>query len=426
MAFSQNKSRVFVLGLDGVPYSLLKGDSIKKSIPNLLSLLSQNNSKRMNSVYPTVSSVAWTSFATGENPAGHNIFGFIDRKPNPFQIVIPTAANRKAKTIWQELSEQGKRVIVINVPMTYPPEEVNGILVSCFLCTDINKSSYPKEFSNYLKENGYIIDVDAWMAKEDKKKFVENLHIALEKRFEITFDLIDKEEWDYFQLHIMETDRLFHFFWNDIQTQSGYYADILKFFKNLDNRINELVCKLSENDRIIMLSDHGFCGIKHEVQLNAWLQSEGLLKFANGNNKLPDYHRDSVCYSLLPGRIFVNLEGREERGTVKESEYNSIRAEIKQKLLDFADPASGEKIIDKVFFREEIYSGPYIENAADIIAHPKRGYDLKGRVGNVDIFEKSHINGMHTYDDACICGRNCDVSTISCIQDVKNFILHCN
>ena len=423
MTITNNEPRTFVLGLDGTPYSLLKEASFKEYIPNLSRLLNQNSGKPMNSVYPTVSSVAWTTYMTGLEPSEHNIFGFVDRDPNPFSIKIPTAIDRKGVSLWEELSQNGKRVIVINVPLTYPPEEVNGILVSDFLCVDINKVSYPSDFSSYLKDKGYVIDVDAWLAREDKRKFMDGLHYAMEKRFEIAFDLIAKEEWDFFQLHIMETDRLFHFFWNDLENRGEYYNDVIRFFKKLDGYIEKLQDRLSENDRFIILSDHGFCGIKYEVQLNVWLEQQGLLKFTNGEKKLPNYHKDAVCYSLLPGRVFINLEGREEKGTVKQSEYQSVREDIKQRLLSFTEPESGEKIIDKVFFREEIYSGPYLDNAADIIAHPKRGYDLKGKIETKDIFEKSHLNGMHTYDDAFICAKNCDISKVDCIRDVKEVIL---
>lgn len=418
-----NKRRVFVLGIDGVPYSFLKNIINEWELPNLLQVCADGSFKRMNSVYPTVSSVAWVTFATGRNPGQHNIFGFVDRKPNPFQIEIPTACDRKAKTIWQELSERRKKVIVINVPLTYPPEEVNGILTSCFLCTDINKSSYPERFSNYLKEKGYVIDVDAWLAKEDKKRFMDGLHQAMEKRFEVAFELLDKERWDYFQLHIMETDRLFHFFWHALEAQNGYYSDIKRFFTKLDGCIRILQKKLFQDDRLIILSDHGFCAVKYEVQLNAWLEKEGLLRFTNGSNKLNDYHKDSICYSLPPGRIFINLEGREEQGTVKISEYQSIREGLKKKLLGLTEPYTGEKVIDRVFFREEIYQGPFIDKAADIIAHPKNGYDLKARTEKKGIFEKTHLSGMHTYDDAFICAKNCDISAVENIQDVKEIIL---
>ena len=127
MTFRDRNIRTFVLGLDGVPFSFLKQQFNSGYMPNLASIAKDNDIKRINSVYPTVSSVAWTSYATGRNPAEHGIFGFIDRTPDPFTLKIPTAQDKKDKTIWKAFSEKKKNVIVINVPLTYPPETINGI-----------------------------------------------------------------------------------------------------------------------------------------------------------------------------------------------------------------------------------------------------------------------------------------------------------
>ncbi len=96
---------------------------------------------------------------------------------------------------------------------------------------------------------------------------------------------------------------------------------------------------------------------------------------------------------------------------------------IKEKLLEFKHPETGEKIIDKVFYREEIYSGPYLENAADVIAHPVNGYDLKARLDTDKVFENTALNGMHTYDDAFICGMNINTEGITSIEEVRKNIL---
>jgi predicted AlkP superfamily phosphohydrolase/phosphomutase len=424
MALFSKKPKTFVLGIDGVPHSFLINKFKDGEMINLRKLSEDNQVKRMNSVYPTVSSVAWTTYMTGKNPAEHNIFGFADRDTKPFRIKIPTAKDRKSKTLWKRLSESGKKVIVMNVPLTYPPEEVNGILVSCFLCTDINKSSHPPLFADYLKSKNYIIDVDAWLARKSKRKFMNELNKALDKRFEIAFELMDSKKWDFFQLHIMETDRLFHFFWDNIETYGDYTNDIKTFLNKLDNYIGELHKKLSKKDRFLILSDHGFCEIKAEFQLNKWLLEEGLLKFEEGAEKqLPNYHNESICYSLVPGRIFINLEGREEKGTVKKANYDLVREDIKKRLLKIKDPENGSKVIKNVFFREEIYEGYFIEKAPDIIAHPVNGYDLKGNLNIKSIFDHSALNGMHTYDDAFILGKNINIGSVESIQDVFHLLV---
>lgn len=416
--------KTFVLSLDGVPHSLLKAWFAQGQMPHFAKFAQEYGMQRMDSVYPTVSSVAWTTYATGLNPAEHGIFGFADRLANPFEIMIPTARNRKAPALWQILSRKKRRVIVINVPLTYPPEAVNGILIAGFLCTDINDISYPDSISRRLKSMGYIIDVDAWLARESKQEFMKKLYEAMEKRFDVAFELMAKEKWDFFHLHIMETDRLFHFFWDDVQKQGEFSGQIAGFFKNLDDRIGSLLQRLGADDTVLVLSDHGFCQVKADLQLNLWLKNEGLLKLDDKDEKkLPSYAKESLCYSMTPGRVYINLKGREEKGSVRKDDYEKVREDIKRRLKALGDPESGESVIDKVFLREEIYSGPYLREAADIIVHPKNGYDLKARVEGDKIFDRTVINGMHTYDDAFISARNMDIASIRSIQDVTRLVL---
>jgi predicted AlkP superfamily phosphohydrolase/phosphomutase len=420
---ARSGKRIFVLGLDGLSHSFLEERFKRGELASLKSIASKGAFKRINSAYPTVSSVAWASYMTGENPGIHGILGFVDRDPNPFRIKIPIAGDRKAKTLWGELSSLGKKVIVINVPLTYPPEKVNGILISDFLCTDIDKAAYPSSLGAYLKSRGYIIDVDAWLARESKEKFADQIMLALEKRFEVAFDLMDKEPWDLFQLHIMETDRLFHFFYSALE--KGPYNDFTRrFFARLDGFIGQLKEKLSNDDGLLILSDHGFCGIKSEVQINAWLEKEGLLKFIpSAEKKIENYDAASIAYSLIPGRIFVNLEGREEKGSVRKCDYDKVRNDITTRLMALKDDATGEKVIERVFFREEIYDGPCLESAADIIAHPRDGYDLKAKAGGNKIFERTALDGMHTFDDAFCAAVNLDISGVRAIQDPFHAIM---
>ena len=119
-------------------------------MPNFSSLIQEGDFKQMNSVIPTISSVAWSSYMTGCNPAKHNIFGFVDLQPGTYDFTIPMASDMKAKTLWERLSEHGLRSIVINVPVTYPPKKIDGVLVSGFLCTDVKKVAQPPEYSAKL------------------------------------------------------------------------------------------------------------------------------------------------------------------------------------------------------------------------------------------------------------------------------------
>lgn len=399
----KKKKKVLVVGLDGTPHSLVKRLTAEGKLPNFSRLLQSGSLSRMNSVIPTVSGVAWSSFMTGKNPAQHGIFGFVDRTANPFEIFIPTSTHMKTETLWETLSKADKKVVVMNVPVTYPPREVNGILISGFLATDLSKAVYPQSLYPKLNELGYRIDIDAWQARASKDDFIKDLDYTLDKRLETMFYLMDNEKWDFFMCHIMETDRLHHFLWKEMEENDPKYAPaFLRYYEKIDQALGEIDEKLNDDTTLIILSDHGFCTIKQEVQLNYWLKQQGRLKFKNNAAKsLSDIDSSSTAYSLIPGRIYLNLKGREPEGKVSPGkDYETVRDELIRSLSEIKDPGTGEKIIKQVYRREEIYQGHYLENAADLIAVPFDGYDLKGALAKDTLTERTPIVGMHTFDDA--------------------------
>ncbi len=426
MLFRKKKKKIVVLGIDGVPYSFLKAELDEGRFKNIRKITSENeNLKKYNSVYPTVSSVAWTSYLTGKNPAEHSIFGFVDRNNEPFTLKIPLASDRTAKTLWKKLSEEGKKVLVLNVPVTYPPEEVNGILISGFLTPSIEKVVKPSSYVGYLKEKGYIIDVDPRFGHTNRRKFMDELHKALDIRMEVFFDLLAKDDYFLAQCHIMETDRINHFFWGDYEDGGEFRGDFDRFYTKLDEWIGKTYELLGDEDIFIVLSDHGFCRVKYNVQLNQFLEDEGYLLWDVDNPRnVTELSPNSKAYSLIPGRIFINLKEREAKGSVSTDDYGKLREELKEKLLNLKSP-EGEQIIEKAFLREEIYSGDYIENAADVIVHPKWGFDLKGNVNTGEVCQKpGAIDGMHTYEDAVIFGRGIDLDKVDSIQDPLRITLN--
>jgi len=161
----------------------------------------------------------------------------------------------------------------------------------------------------------------------------------------------------------------------------------------------------------MVLSDHGFCTLQYEVYVNTWLANRGWLTLPDPKPErvqLKHVGPQSQVYSLDPGRVFINLKGREPEGTVPRSEYEAWRDRIADAAMqDLRDPKSGEPMLEKVIRREAIYDGPELGRAADLILVPRYGYDLKGALGrDVLTFRGDALVGMHTYDDAMIAVRN--------------------
>jgi predicted AlkP superfamily phosphohydrolase/phosphomutase len=404
LKFRKGKKRVFVLSIDGVPYTFLKAQMEAGRFPRLRELDGGSPLSRMRSVYPTISSVAWSSYMTGQNPARHGIFGFVDRTPGSAEVFIPTSLNMTSKTLWEILSQHGKQVVVMNVPVTYPPRQVNGLLVSGFLATDLKKATYPAEAAAELETMGYRIDADAALARESLDRFLEDLHLTLDRRVKAMFHLMEKRPWDYFHVHIMGTDRINHFLWGHMESGDARYAPrFLEYYDRIDEILGRLLDRLDDEVTFILMSDHGFCTVKGEVNLSRYLIEQGLLTYRSSPPKgLADIDPGSRAYTLLPGRIYINLRGREPNGGVEPGEYERVREEVAENLLQFRLPESGEPVIREVFKREDIYSGEHLEAAADLFAIPHDGYDLKADARKDTLVEHSALVGMHTYDDASV------------------------
>lgn len=405
--------KVVVIGPDGTPLSLISSLIAEGELPNFARIFEGGSVRPMTSAIPAVSSVAWSCFMTGKNPGKHGIYGFLDRKPNSYDTYIPNSNVMRSETLWELLSRHGKRVVVMNVPVTYPPRRVNGILVAGFLSPRLEKATYPASVGEQLKSMGYRLDVDPWQARENKDKFLEDLYYTLDKRQEAMFHFMETEEWDFFMLQIMETDRLHHFLWEHWEECDEKYAPaFLKLYHKIDGLLGRLYERLAEDTTLVVLSDHGFCTMKKEVFINRWLQDNGWLNFTRDPpDSLRDIHPDSKAYSMDPGRIFVNLRGREPQGSVDAGrEYEALRKELTDALSELREPESGEPMIERVYKREEIYSGECYPQAPDLVAMPCRGYDLKGSIKKAVLTEKGVINGAHTYDDAMIYIQGQDIN----------------
>lgn len=402
----RKKKRVLLIGLDGVPYSLLKRLVDRGVMKNVGEILKEKNLYQMDASIPEVSSVSWASFMTASNPAEHGIFGFTDFKDYSYSIMFPNYLSLKKETIWDNFSKKGMKSYIINMPQTYPAREHNGILISGFVAIDLKKAVYPPWVYDKLEKFNYKIDVDTERA-QDKEYFYNDLFDTLEKRGRVFKEFI-REDWDFFAAIITETDRLQHFEYEVIDDENGErFEKALKFYEKIDALLGEIVNELKGEDELFILSDHGFTKIKEEVYINAILRENGFLKFENGEPDFKNIDEKSVAFALDPSRIYIHKRNRFPKGRIEEKEIESLKKELKEFFLSIE--RNGEKVIKKVCFKEEIYRGKEIEKAPDMVLISNYGYDLKGNIKSKEIFKKTHFTGMHTRDDAfLICDKKLD------------------
>ena len=379
MRFFQKKKKLIILGLDGVPFEMIKRFTTNGIMNNLGELFMEGRVRKMQVSIPEISSVSWSSFMTGKDPGEHGIFGFVDLIPGTYKYYFPNFRDLKAETFFDELGIKKKRSVIINLPGTYPAKINRGVIISGFVAPDIKKAVYPSRYIDMLNDYGYKIDVEISDVKNRKHNFLSDLNSILKTRTDVALSLYKKEKWDLFMFTVTGTDRLHHFMYDSYQNENcEFHQHFLDFYSELDSVLGEFLCLARNNPdtEIIVCSDHGFRSIRQEVYLNQILKKNGFLSFKNNKSpRLGDISEKSIAFALDPSRIFVNLKKKFPQGYIDRKDYENVREELKILFENYK--INGEKVIKRVFFKEEIYSAKYIDQSADIILLSNTGFDLK-------------------------------------------------
>lgn len=420
-------SKVVCIGVDGGSYALVEKWAKEGLLPNFARLIEDGAGGELLSVIPPISAPAWSTFMTGKNPGKHGIYGFVRLKEGSYDVEFSCGLHLGAKTLWKLLSERGMRVIVINVPMTYPPEEVNGILISGMDAPGVDSPfTYPVELKEEIDRicGGYSIGRIPIVKSQNRAGLLmsrDGIFELLDKRMKVTFYLAERYEWDFLMVKLNAVDYAQHRFWRYIGTESEVADTIYRAYKAVDDLLPRFE-ELAEGWLFVM-SDHGGGAYSGKIiLLNRWLEREGYLRrrrsLVGGGLRralrrlfirLPREMRDTLRARLpglasksmklikFPGiqwqgtkaflsetrdSIRINSEGAYPQGTVSEGEYHNIREELIEKLGELRDPETGKSVFEKVYRREELYSGDYAGEAPDIVLRPREfSYAVSRRFG---------------------------------------------
>jgi predicted AlkP superfamily phosphohydrolase/phosphomutase len=430
----RRKRRACVVGLDGVPIGLLRRLTEDGVMPRTVAIMRAGRLLQMRAALPPVSSVSWSSFMTGANPAEHGVFGFTDVAPRSLELRFPLFSDLAVPTLWDRLGEAGLRCAIINQPATYPARQTPGVLVSGFVAPSLEKSVWPRQHLPQLQRMGYRVDVEADTTQvgrlRDPERFLGNLLACLETRQRAVWHFWDLEEWDYFEAVVTETDRLHHFLWHAVEHEDDpLYPRAMECYQAIDDFIGDLWERFAsrepgarEGEGFFLLSDHGFSGVRQEVCLNAWLKDNGCLNYRKDEpSTVADIAPDTRAFCLDPGRVYLNRRGRFAHGCVEEAEAPVLAQEIACGLRELA--FEGERVMQRVFLREEIYHGPRYDLAPETVAVGNPGFDLKGTTKSKEVFAAPRFQGMHTWDDAFVWSAG-PIADQPEIADLAAVILH--
>jgi len=261
----------------------------------------------------------------------------------------------------------------------------------------------PPEHLAALQGMGYQIDVDTTRARQDHQFMWEELGRTLDSGRR-AFEYFWRQEWDCFELVVTGTDRLHHCLW-DAVVDPGHpmHGGVLDYYRKVDDLIATVTSSFEEAngslEGLFMLSDHGFTAIDQEVYLNTWLVKAGYLRFDSPTpSNLVESGPGTRAFALDPNRIYLNLKGRFPRGLVAPKDRKKVKDELSAALRELR--FGGRAVVRQVFDADEIYSGPLVSSGPDLVVLGEPGFDMKGALGKPEVFGRTDLTGMHTWDDA--------------------------
>ena len=443
--------KVMVIGLDGATFDLIRPWIEDGTMPTLQRLVKGGASGVLTTTLPPISSSAWVSFATGKNPGKHGLVDFVHPRPNSYQISIVSPQQRASKAIWNLLSDAGRKVGIVGMPVTYPPEEVNGYMVSDFLTPSASDDyTYPPSLADELERamGGFpLLPDERHRSTKFTDKFIADMVTDVERRLEGALYLLDNKEADLFFILFWSNDMLQHETWSlldethpdhDPRAGERYRSLVVDFHRKLDHAVGRLLEKAGPEDLVIVMSDHGFGPVHSFFLVNNWLREAGFLKlkkkpltrlkyalfrvgfaplgvfrlvkalrlgflrrrfrFQRGGGLMKrlflsfadvDWARTKAFAVGSFGQIYINQVGQRPQGIVQPGkEYEELREEIAAQALELLDPRTGQRVVDRVHCREEIYSGPLVEKAPDLVLQ-SRNWEYMA-FGHAD-FGASHV-----------------------------------
>jgi predicted AlkP superfamily phosphohydrolase/phosphomutase len=356
--------KIFIISLDGATFSVINPFIRQGYMPNLAMMMSSSVAADLESVVPPVTAPAWTSFMTGKHPNKHGVFDFARFDPEQHNWTINNARNIQSKTLWQILSEENKRVVVLNLPYTYPPYEVTGALVSGWDAPFTEASfSYPAGLSGEIlgrfpdyKDNLWISELQPLRSDAQFAELTHKLKTGFEQQTKIAMDLLAREPWDVFMVHFQQTDWIQHKLWTYIEqgcSNPSDHSPKIEDTRNCYRHFDGLVGLLLEQAEVvrprpttIVLSDHGFGRLMGNIHPNSYLKEWGYLSVA------------SETHDPLKG----------VKNLFRESKYTPLR-------VMYRSLAEAKNVLSNANAKDEHHS--WTDNAEDVLATRGSTWDWK-------------------------------------------------
>lgn len=424
-----DQGRVCLIGLDGATWDLLEPWARAGRLPHLAALMERGAWGTLRSTVPALTLPSWSSLMTGKNPGGHGIFAFWRLDPGRYEMTgLANASDLRSATLWDLAGRAGKRVGVVNVPPSYPLRPVNGFVVGCMLTPPGQPLADPPEVAEALGPD-YVIDLkaprglraDPATYRARSLGFLEALATLERDRAESTERLVQRWPVDLLAVVFYAPDRVQHNFWDQLDDAPPRDADDAAIraaaqavYTALDEAIGRVVRAAGPDATVILASDHGFVPRpRRSVRINRWLADHGFLAerplwawrrklvrkvlpagwrdrydtldFIQLNRPRTQAWADTIDYGTAA--IWIHTRDRYPFGCVAPEAYGEVRERVRSGLAALRDER-GDPVFERVERREDLYHGPYVEQAPDLVAVCTPGFGVVNQSLRRDLRER--------------------------------------
>lgn len=429
----QNHPTMLVVGLDGASWNLIDGWIETGDLPTFKCLKERSCWGSLESSIPPVTFPAWRCYSTGKNPGKLGVFWWQHIDIEKHKVIFSNSRSFKSRDVWNYLNDADIHTGIIGMPGTFPPSPVKGFMVAGGPEAHSKEYVYPSSLEHQLNAGGYRVHPPISGPLEAGSPLIKDIIDVIRMRFQIAQSLLAQEPVPFLQVTTFYLNMLQHYFYQDEPVKRAWQL------------IDEELAKMwNDFDYVLVLSDHGTAPMKRTFFINVWLEKEGYLHrksnqgianylFELGINKtsmlnmlrrlrlaeilsqmewvkrlarrfIPDDEGllsdcsgkatiEGIDWSrtkavgLPQGPLYIN------RAALLKGEYEPLRKELITRLEALIDRETGECPIEKVYLREDLFQGEYVESAPDIIVVDKDAYHNRGGIGKRHLFQMSNWRG---------------------------------
>lgn len=403
---------VIVLGLDGANWNLVDPWLKTGRLPNLQTLRSSGTHGDLESCLPPVTCPNWRCYSTGKNPGNLGAFWWERIDTEARSLSTPNSRSFHSHNYWDYLNDEEESVGIVNLPMTYPPFEIDDYMIAGGPGSEATDYATPDDVQNELDELDYALHPPRSIRSPDDYDAAADIVDLVENRFSTFLNLLQSRDVDMAHLTAFYSNVLQHWFWRDEPTKQVW--DVI------DRYIGRIRHEFPEAT-LVLMSDHGCRNIETVFYVNSWLEREGYLVTEGSGSLFQNMgiSQGRILAAIEPFDILQRVASKvpndlkdripeDDQGFKRDQKLElvnwehstavasgqglvyvideEVRDQLMTDLRDAQSPITGDPIASDVYAREEVYSGPYVDLAPDIVFDQYPGVHTPGVIGDNPAF----------------------------------------